>query len=178
MPNGRTHDAITIITAAGAFAAAEYYNFGHILSTVASCAVLFSGLMFSPDLDLNSRPYQRWGPLKALWWPYQKALPHRHILSHGLLIGTICRLIYFTVAVSAAVIAGTSAYRFARGEEVDLSGQAAMILDWLVGIYDDLAFPQKAAILAGLWLGELVHVVPDRLLIRGRKRPRARSRRR
>jgi uncharacterized metal-binding protein len=180
MPNSGTHDTITVITAAGVLAVEEYYHLGQpLLSLVVSGAVLFSGLMFSPDLDLNSRPYQRWGPFKGLWWPYQKALPHRHLLSHGLLIGTICRLIYFTVVSSVMLMACASVYRLVRNETIDISGQAAAILEWLFGLCDALTFPQMAAILGGLWLGELAHVVPDYTSSWWKRcrRPKARRRR-
>jgi uncharacterized metal-binding protein len=66
------------------------------LTLLVSGGFLFSGLMFGPDLDLYSRPFQRWGCLRWIWIPYQKAMRHRSILSHGLVIGTTLRVLYLT----------------------------------------------------------------------------------
>ena len=74
MPNARTHDAITYAIIPFTFLAAEMYWGDHTTSIIATVAMLFSGLMFGPDLDLDSKPYRRWGPLKFLWKPYQAAL--------------------------------------------------------------------------------------------------------
>ena len=63
---------------------------------VSGLAFLIGGLWLSPDLDTNSRPYQRWGPLRWLWWPYRKALRHRSVLSHSPLLGTLVRVGYLT----------------------------------------------------------------------------------
>ena len=63
---------------------------------VSGLAFLIGGLLLSPDLDTNSRPYQRWGPLRWLWWPYRKALRHRSVLSHSPLLGTLVRVGYLT----------------------------------------------------------------------------------
>ena len=63
---------------------------------MSALAFLIGGLWLSPDLDTNSRPYQRWGPLRWLWWPYRKALRHRSVLSHSPLLGTLVRVGYLT----------------------------------------------------------------------------------
>jgi len=55
---------------------------------------LFASLMFNGDLDTNSRPYNRWWLLKMIWIPYQLMFNHRSIFTHGLIIGTIIRIIY------------------------------------------------------------------------------------
>ncbi len=55
---------------------------------------LVSGLIFGPDLDLYSFHYKRWGILRWLWRPYQKAIKHRSIWSHGPIIGTVGRILY------------------------------------------------------------------------------------
>jgi uncharacterized metal-binding protein len=65
---------------------------------------LFSGLMFGPDLDLNSLPYKRWGFLRWIWLPYQKTLRHRSIWSHGLVIGTTIRVVYLLGCVAIALL--------------------------------------------------------------------------
>lgn len=95
MPNADTHDRITYIFAPVTFAAVQWYWQLPVLSLIATAAMLFAGLMFGPDLDLHSRPYRRWGPLRFIWKPYQAALSHRSTFSHGPVLGTIVRLIYF-----------------------------------------------------------------------------------
>lgn len=60
----------------------------------AAGAFLFGGLWLSPDLDTLSRPSQRWGPLRWLWWPYRRWISHRAVWSHAPLIGTAGRLLY------------------------------------------------------------------------------------
>lgn len=57
-------------------------------------AYLFSGLWLSNDLDIDSRIYRRWGPLRWLWYPYQKLVSHRSWLSHGFAIGPLGRMVY------------------------------------------------------------------------------------
>jgi uncharacterized metal-binding protein len=62
-----------------------------------SCAglgFLLGGLLLSPDLDTRSNASRRWGPLRLLWWPYRRGLPHRSLLSHSPLLGTAGRLAY------------------------------------------------------------------------------------
>jgi uncharacterized metal-binding protein len=62
MPNARTHDIITYAIIPITFLAAEVYWGNYLTSAIATVAMVFSGLMFGPDLDLNSKPYRRWGP--------------------------------------------------------------------------------------------------------------------
>jgi uncharacterized metal-binding protein len=65
------------------------------LGIIAASAHLLGGLYLSPDLDLVSKPYKRWGWLRWIWIPYQKLIPcHRHWLSHGVIVGSIVRLLY------------------------------------------------------------------------------------
>ena len=94
MPSGRTHDRITVWTlpllAAGVLIATKSSR--HAL--LAAGAYLFGGLMLSPDLDIHSRPYKRWGPLRWIWLPYRRAMHHRSMLSHGPIVGTVFRLLY------------------------------------------------------------------------------------
>jgi uncharacterized metal-binding protein len=65
---------------------------------------LVSGLIFGPDLDLYSFHYKRWGKLRWLWKPYQKAIKHRSIWSHGPIIGTVGRIVYLGLWLGLASI--------------------------------------------------------------------------
>jgi uncharacterized metal-binding protein len=117
MPSGRVHDRITAI---GAVAAVPiWWFFAPIVSSAVTprgvtpsaianlgvredwaagvtlfLAILFAGWMLSPDLDLNSSIYHRWGPFRFLWWPYQKVVPHRSWVSHSWLFSPILRVAY------------------------------------------------------------------------------------
>jgi uncharacterized metal-binding protein len=94
MPNGRTHDIITAV-AAPIIVGITYWTTKDIKITgIIFIAYLFASLMFNGDLDINSRPYNRWFILKIIWIPYQLMFEHRSIFTHGILIGTIIRVIY------------------------------------------------------------------------------------
>jgi uncharacterized metal-binding protein len=97
MPSGKTHDKITVLTAAAAVPLWWVYdpvrNLGAMAVTLA--AYLFSGFWLSDDLDTQSIAYKRWGAFRFLWWPYQKLVPHRSWLSHGLGVGPLLRVVYF-----------------------------------------------------------------------------------
>src|SRR4051794_28037618 len=108
MPSGRTHDAITFILAAPAFAAAYAVTHNLSASAVVTAAFIFGGLMFGPDLDTVSRQYSRWGPVRLLWYPYRSFFTHRSRFSHGLLFGALIRVIYFMGVVT--VVLYLSAY--------------------------------------------------------------------
>jgi uncharacterized metal-binding protein len=85
-------------------AAFIFYDTGEWrLATVYAASTLTSGLVLSPDLDLHSESYKRWGFLRFIWWPYKTVLPHRHLLSHGIVIGMLTRVVYFHVMVGALI---------------------------------------------------------------------------
>ena len=94
MPSGQTHDRITLWTLPCIGGLTYLLTRSAELTLIGSSAFLFSGLMFGPDLDINSRQYQRWGIFRCLWLPYRSLIHHRSCLSHGFLIGTIVRLLY------------------------------------------------------------------------------------
>lgn len=110
MPLGKTHDKITVLLAIPSFFVAYRYV-GHMrLPVVFVLGMLFGGLMFGPDLDIVSKQYARWGIFRFLWWPYRVLVPHRSSLSHGLVLGTVSRLIYFFVMVTLLLAAGMVLY--------------------------------------------------------------------
>src|SRR6476619_3551045 len=116
MPGARTHDAITIVT--GLALAPIGYTALLSLGLPADAALrntaimvgahLLSGFMFSPDLDIDSAIDNRWGIFFWIWRPYMWIVPHRsRMLSHGLVIPPILRLLYFYWVVIGCVIGGT-----------------------------------------------------------------------
>lgn len=97
MANSRTHDrSISIATVPYALVAV-WLTGNHGYGVVSAIAFLWSGLYLSPDLDIRSDPFKRWGLLKWYWLPYQKLIPHRSIWSHGPIIGSQLRVLYLAV---------------------------------------------------------------------------------
>jgi len=95
MPSGKTHDRITLWSLPGVVVLSLILTSNAQLTLTIAGGFLFSGLMFGPDLDIYSIQFKRWGKLSFIWLPYQKMLRHRSILSHGPIIGTTLRVIYF-----------------------------------------------------------------------------------
>src|ERR1043166_5192149 len=87
MPSGKTHDLVTVALSPAPLAAA-------------GAAELFGGLMFGPDLDIQSRQYTRWGVFRFLWLPYKTVFRHRSRWSHGIIFGTLIRVVYFAAALT------------------------------------------------------------------------------
>src|SRR5919112_1988277 len=108
MPSGKKHDLVTIVLAAPTFAAAWGLTGSLTLSAAATAATVFGGLMFGPDLDIQSRQYTRWGVFRFLWLPYKVVFKHRSRWSHGIIFGTLIRIIYFTGVI--ALLAAAAVY--------------------------------------------------------------------
>src|ERR671929_1409978 len=100
MPSGKTHDMVTLVLAPPTLAAAWGLTGSVVLSVAATAAMLFGGLMFGPDLDIQSRQYTRWGVFRFLWWPYRMMFRHRSRWSHGIIFGTLIRVVYFAAVVT------------------------------------------------------------------------------
>lgn len=94
MPNGATHDQITLICLPFVSGVALLATRSASVTLSLAGSFLFSGLMFGPDLDIYSVQFKRWGPLRWIWLPYQKGLRHRSWLSHGPIVGTAFRIFY------------------------------------------------------------------------------------
>jgi uncharacterized metal-binding protein len=100
MPSGRTHDRITIWGLPVIVGATYWQTRDSNMTLLIAGGFMLGGLMFGPDLDIYSVQYQRWGWFKWIWLPYQKSLRHRSFLSHGPVIGTALRVLYFTTILS------------------------------------------------------------------------------
>lgn len=77
------------------------------VATAIGCSL---GIIITPDLDVRGTRADRivrekigflpavvWG---LLWNPYSLLIPHRSIFSHGLIIGTVIRLLYMAVPLA------------------------------------------------------------------------------
>lgn len=159
MPAGRIHDRITLwslpIIAAGTLVLTSSAELTFWLSG----GFLFSGLMFGPDLDLNSRQSMRWGVLKWIWVPYKKAIRHRSIWSHGLLVGTIGRIIYLSFWLALAGLFGLGVYQFFWGKAYTSKQLIPMFQQSLVRHKD-----VYISLFCGLELGAMSHFIADGLV--------------
>jgi uncharacterized metal-binding protein len=106
MPSGKVHDQITIVLILPMtimlLLVSYYVNFiptSIIPISIIIFGYIFSSLMFNGDLDTNSKPYNRWWVFKIIWIPYQLLFKHRSIFTHGIIIGTIIRLLYVSPLV-------------------------------------------------------------------------------
>jgi len=63
---------------------------------------LFGAKYVSPDLDIQSKPYHRWGIFRILWYPFLKLVPHRSKWSHHIILGPISVVAYFMLLVLIA----------------------------------------------------------------------------
>jgi uncharacterized metal-binding protein len=150
MPDGKTHLAAAVIALLPAAAATVAYHFlGLWPVVIAVAAYLIGTIWLSPDLDLKSQPYMAWGPLRWIWWPYMRMVPHRSWWSHGPVIGTLAR-VSVLVALSSIVVS---------------------VLVWqgvisLPGIRSALRIDLWAlfSILSGLEVSALVHIGLDKVL--------------
>ncbi|MEP0872413.1 metal-binding protein [Trichocoleus desertorum AS-A10] len=104
MASGEVHDRTTWMGAAGLGLAIWTATNSFEQTTWAIAGCLFGGLMFSPDLDLKSKPWRRWGLLRWIWTPYQAWVPHRSFLSHTPIVGTLIKLLYLGFPVAIACV--------------------------------------------------------------------------
>lgn len=162
MPSGKTHDAITLILAAPAFAAGFAATHDIPFSAVAAGAFLFGGLMFGPDLDTISKQYSRWWILKLLWYPYRTFFPHRSRWSHGLIFGTLLRVIYFIGVVT--LLAFGVASLAAIVNNASIPDPVDFMKIWQrIGTFsgDHVGISLMAAAFVGMWGGAASHTFTD-----------------
>ncbi|HYN84828.1 MAG TPA: metal-binding protein [Pyrinomonadaceae bacterium] len=164
MPSGKTHDAITLLLVPPTFAAAWGLTRSLWLAGVVTAATLFGGLMFGPDLDIQSRQYTRWGPFRLLWWPYKVVFRHRSRWSHGIVFGTLIRVVYFALVLTlvttlavylrATLVAGAA---LPTWDEVLNAASAVRAGASQYGADTRFAI----AVFAGLWWGAATHTLTD-----------------
>ena len=162
MPSGKTHDAITFLFAAPVFAAAWKITGSTPISAVVTSAFLFGGLMFGPDLDTMSCQYTRWGVLRFLWYPYQAFFAHRSRWSHGLIFGTLLRVVYFMGVQTICAFLAVYAYAVYSGGDLPRLAEFAGI--WFdIGAYlrTNVGEYFLPSVFIGLWLGAASHTLTD-----------------
>src|SRR5919197_433266 len=162
LPSGKTHDAITIILAAPTFAVAWGLTGNLALAALATCAMLFGGLMFGPDLDIQSRQYTRWGVFRFLWIPYRAFFRHRSRWSHGIIFGTLIRVTYFACMLALLTLAAICLRAVLVGggpPSFDTIAQAWRAIE--SGLKHSIGKHAVWAFLAGIWWGAASHTLTD-----------------
>lgn len=120
MPSRSVHDFLTVATSVVVapigysllYSVPEYRDWAPSVAAALFVAHNLSGILFSPDLDMDTHIHKRWGLLYALWIPYQMVIPHRHFWSHGLVLPPLLRLGYFfwMVVLFVYVVERVAAY--------------------------------------------------------------------
>jgi uncharacterized metal-binding protein len=161
MPGARTHDLITVATAAVGLGAYWQLTPRPDWTHAAICAgtYLFAGFACAGDLDLNSAQYRRWGPFRFIWWPYQKLVPHRSWVSHGLILGGVIRILYLIgiFALIAAVVVWGCSVLFGQEEAQHVARRQWASISGVVQEYPT----HTALALTGFILAGAVHTLSD-----------------
>ena len=164
MPSGKTHDFITLLLAPPTFVVAWGLTRSLTLAAVVTGATLFGGFMFGPDLDIQSRQYTRWGALRFLWFPYKVAFRHRSRLTHGILLGTLIRVVYFTLALAALVLLAVYLHaHYVAGEAMPSLTELALTWRAVEGRLAARGVGRGVllATFVGLWWGAAIHTFAD-----------------
>ncbi len=162
MPSGKTHDAITFLLVAPTFAAAWKLTENFPLALIVTAAFTFGGLMFGPDLDTHSKQYTRWSVFCHLWYPYQAFFKHRSRWSHGLIFGTLLRIVYFMGALT--LVSFLPVFLLAWHTGGDLPNLLEFTKAWsAIGkfVRADLGEYVFLYGFVGLWLGAASHTLTD-----------------
>ena len=157
MPSGKTHDRITLWSLPWIVVLTILTTRSGELALIVGASFLFSGLMFGPDLDIYSIQFKRWGYLRYLWLPYQKLLRHRSVFSHGIIIGTVGRLIYLGICIAIVGIFATAIAQLIWGFTWNWQTFTQNSVRQIINVYPDEAI----AAFVGLELGSLSHSLSD-----------------
>lgn len=162
MPSGKTHDAITIVLAAPLFAGTYAVTRDAWVSAIVTCGFLFGGLLFGPDLDIASKQYSRWVIFKFLWFPYRTFFKHRSRWSHGLIFGTLLRVVYLMGIATCLAFLLTYVHTAYVGGELPGVWDFARPWATLRGSSDRILGDNGVvALFAGMWLGAASHTFTD-----------------
>ncbi len=142
MASGKNHDRSILFASPIVLSVGGYY-WGLEIGIIVGASHFIGGWYLSPDLDLKSLPWKRWGLLKFIWLPYQKFIPHRSPLSHAPLLGSVIRLVY----LAAWLIPFWAIFPGLRE------------IQWAIGWGEVIAF------LVGIELSALNHLLLDGLLV-------------
>lgn len=159
MPSGRTHDRITLWSLPLVVLVVFRLTLNSWLTTLVCLGFLLGGWVFGPDLDIHSVQYKRWGWLRWIWLPYRGRLRHRSFYSHGPVVGTVVRVVYFFAWMALFSIVAVDLLNGLQQTAVTW-GDLARGLNWTLQEY----WRQGLALLIGLELGALSHYTSDWLV--------------
>jgi len=168
MPSGRTHDRITLWCLPFVVGLTVAVTRQPAVIVIVAIAFLIGGFMLGPDLDIHSVQYTRWGPIRWIWLPYQIAIKHRSMLSHGPIIGTALRVVYLSVWLALFAFIGIEVFNSVWNAQLTWTNlrepfryvMQRYLVEWF-------------AIIIGLELGSLSHSISDTLgskVVRKKKR--------
>jgi len=109
MPGYNTHRIFNYLVFIAAVLSIYYFGLFHfsLVQLLAYGLGFYIGTEFvTPDLDIDSSAYKRWGRLRFIMLPYKWLFKHRRS-SHNIFSGTIVRIFYIT-----AIIAGSYYHLF------------------------------------------------------------------
>jgi len=156
MPSGKTHDRVTLWSLPWLVGISFGITRSGELTLILAGGYLFSGLMFGPDLDIYSVQYKRWGILRHIWLPYQKTLRHRSKLSHGLIVGTVLRVVYLLTLVALIGALGVAIAQLVVGFAWNWQDFATNVKTGLIRYRIE-----AIALFIGLELGAVSHILAD-----------------
>ena len=162
MPSGKTHDVITSLLAIPVLVGTFVATRDIWLASIVSVGFAFGGLMFGPDLDTVSTQYSRWKIFRFLWIPYRMFFKHRSRWSHGLIFGTLIRVVYFMGVATLAAFVIAYAYASYLGGSLPgfwkfpgVWGDLRQYADAVFGMYG------LVGLFVGLWAGAASHTFTD-----------------
>ena len=157
MPSGKAHARDSIMLSVIVAPVALYATHDPLASVAISVGCL-AGIPLSPDLDLHVRTVAESLPIvgrvwQVIWFPYERAIPHRSWLSHFPIVGTIGRLAYLATVVWLVchVIVSPS-------------------LSWLYIAESMYASPVALYAIGGLLISDSYHSLRDTLSTKGKRK--------
>jgi len=173
MPNRAVHDFLTVassviitpVTYSILSGIPEVSGWATIIAALVFVSHNVSGILFSPDLDMDTHIHKRWGIFYVLWVPYQMVIPHRHFWSHGLVLPPLLRLGYFFwMCLLALFVVETIAAYFGLAVPNLQQSVTRLVLTYVT------AHPYECVtIAAGFVSGAAVHSIADWLVSGGTK---------
>ncbi|MBO9129970.1 metal-binding protein [Bacillus sp. 165] len=101
MPSGKTHTKLNLI--ALPVIIVLLFSYGYTSKSFLlffTIGFIIGTYFLSPDLDIRSASYRKWGLFRIIWYPYQVIMPHRSFLTHTFIIGDLIRLLYLLFVLS------------------------------------------------------------------------------
>jgi len=103
MPNDAKHIKVGTVVCGLLLLPLIHFGVDYALIAVFAASFMFTTKYLSPDIDLDSKPYHRWGPLRYLFFLYMHTHSHRKS-SHSFIRGPVIMLLYVCIVVIAPVL--------------------------------------------------------------------------